>query len=607
MRKRLGRTPVVLAIACVLIAGGVTGAALFPDASRAADGTATTSQTEANSGFDTRIKELEDERTWIIAPMAALIAVLTIGGALSVVFSLRDQRRVSQLHELAVSGEFSAQRRAEQSHASFLEESQKTLTLVNDTLRLAKEATDRANQAADVRSKAKLDGMEDRAARLMFSAFEAQDFDALLDNEAHYAELETLARELREFEASVRFEGFSIPPYCAFVRAIDQFLRNDTDEAQHTLRVLDQQQPTGDLHRFTLYWLGYISTTIGRYTEAINRFEDDEVGLSKGNLERLQLERIIKDTKFFKHARDWEERRPAGSRQPKSEPADRYLHVAPILGELAKLADEVNAADKAHRGRISHLVARTRTDIYAWIAYDATRLQKAFSREIVREARISQEGLTSRANERMTEDAALDAIADEGRLAAEGASRRTHAEAEVFASLAERPEVARAFAWVQAEAICAAEDDSDFGVDFAGAECAFALLGAEEEGDDQSVKEAEGRQKQVDAVVKRYQGLVVAIAARRRQHRELRRIAELDAAMVICHTRLVALLPPQARRTDAQEALSTLRHVHEATDAMHANVTVFSSLQRRNLDQGEFVGEAETLVKHAHIDIVESA
>jgi hypothetical protein len=549
MRKRLGRTPAVLAIACVLIAGDATGAALFPNSSRAANSTTTTSQTNVNSGFETRIKELEDERTWIIAPMAALIAVLTIGGALSVVFSLRDQQRVSQLHGLAVSGEFSAQRRAEQSHASFLEESQKTLTLVNDTLLLAKEATDRANQAADVRSKAKLDGMEDRAARLMFSAFEAQDFDALLDNEAHYAELETLARELREFEASVRFEGLSIPPYCAFVRAIGQFLRNDTDGAQHALRVLDQQEPTGDLHRFTLYWLGYISTTIGKYTEAINRFEDDEDGLSKGNLERLQLERIIKDTKFFKHARDWEQR-PAGASQPKNEPADRYAHIAPVLGELAKLADEVSAADKAHKGRMSHLVARTRADVYAWIAYNPTHLQKGLSREIVREARA-----------------------------------RAGVEAEVFASLAERPEVARAFAWVQAEAILAAEDDPDFGVDFAGAECAFALLAAAEEG--QSAKEGEDRQEQVGAVVKRYQGLIVAIAARRRQHRELRRIAELDAAMVICHTRLVELLAPQERRTDAQEALSTL--------------------QRRNLDQKKFVDEVETLVKQAHIEFVESA
>jgi hypothetical protein len=387
----------------------------------------------------------------------------------------------------------------------------------------------------------------------------------------------------------LRSEGLSIPAYCAFVRAIDQFLRNDTDGAQHSLRVLEQQQPTGDLHRFTLYWLGYISTTVGKYDEAINRFEDDEVGLAKGNLERLQLERIILDTRFFRHARDWEMRPADQGRSARREPSERYSEVAPILGRLAELADQVNAGDRAHKGRMSHLVARTRADIYTWIAYDAVHLQTAFTRAVIDEARNSKKALTERVNKGLAQAAGVAAVTEGTRRSLDEARRRTHAqeEAEAFASLAERAEVARALAWLQAEAICSAEDEPDFGVDFAGVECAFALLGAvnEKSGDTRPQQEIDDRQKQVENLVKRYQSLVVAITARRRQHRERRKIAELDAAMVICHARLVALLPPQARRTDAQEAISTLRHVHDATDVMQGNVTVLSSLQRRNLDQ----------------------
>lgn len=86
-------------------------------------------------------KHVDDVRDYVqllLWPIGILLAVLTIGGALSVVFSIRDQRRVSQLHELTVTGELASQRRSEQSFSSFLDESQKTLTLVNDTLRLAK-------------------------------------------------------------------------------------------------------------------------------------------------------------------------------------------------------------------------------------------------------------------------------------------------------------------------------------------------------------------------------------------------------------------------------------------------------------------------------------
>src|ERR1700722_18055215 len=77
-----------------------------------------------------RVSDLEEIVQLLLAPIAILIGILSLGGALGIVFSLRDQRRLSQLHELAVSSEVSSQRRTELSYSSFLEESQKTLTLV---------------------------------------------------------------------------------------------------------------------------------------------------------------------------------------------------------------------------------------------------------------------------------------------------------------------------------------------------------------------------------------------------------------------------------------------------------------------------------------------
>ncbi len=89
----------------------------------------------------------------ILTPMAILIGILAAGGALGIVFSVRDQRRASQLHALSVSAEVGTQRRIEESYSTFLDESQKTLTLVNDTLGLAKEASVREARSMDLKAK----------------------------------------------------------------------------------------------------------------------------------------------------------------------------------------------------------------------------------------------------------------------------------------------------------------------------------------------------------------------------------------------------------------------------------------------------------------------
>jgi hypothetical protein len=259
---------------------------------------------------------------------------------------------------------------------------------------------------------------------------------------------------------------------------------------------------------------------------------------------------------------------------------------------------------------MSHLVARTRADVYAWIAYDSNHLDApSFTEEVIRDAREARDQLERRVNDLLEGDEPGDPVADDADGERNESRRRMYAEAEtkMFATFDERTDVARAFAWTQAEAICRGEEQPDFGVNFAHAECLYALLDAEGSPGARDENELKVRRERIAAIVGRYEALVVAIAARRREHRELRRIAELDAASVICHARLVALRPVQDRRTDAQEALSILRHVHDATDDMHTGVTVLSSLQRRNLAQAEFVAEIEALAHQAHLDTVGSA
>ena len=110
-----------------------------------------------------QVSGLRDILQLILAPMSILIGILALGGSLGVVFSLRDQRRISQLQELTVGSEVSSQRRTEQSYSAFLDESQKTLTLVNDTLTLAREASDNAAQTMERKARSNLTRIEANA------------------------------------------------------------------------------------------------------------------------------------------------------------------------------------------------------------------------------------------------------------------------------------------------------------------------------------------------------------------------------------------------------------------------------------------------------------
>lgn len=101
----------------------------------------------------------------MLIPITVLVSILAAGGILGVVYSVRDQRRAGQLHELTVGGEVAAQRRSEQSYGSFFEQSQTTISLVNDTLQLAKEANDRAMKSMQSKAQARIDEIEERSRR----------------------------------------------------------------------------------------------------------------------------------------------------------------------------------------------------------------------------------------------------------------------------------------------------------------------------------------------------------------------------------------------------------------------------------------------------------
>jgi hypothetical protein len=516
-------------------------------------------------------EQLKERTTWVIYPIGVLLAVLTLGGGLSVVFSIREQRRATQLHELSVVGEVSSQRRAEQSYGSFLEQSHTTIALVNDTLLLAKEASAREARSGRSKAEERVGAIEALSEALMLQVFREEDFELLLDDRDHRRDLHRIGQQLRELETSLNVQDIKLPPYTTFVKAVDQFLLDDTESAIHALRRASQDDQISDLHRFTLYWLGYMLTTVGEYQEAITRFRDDEIGLPKDDAERVQLERMVIETEFFRSAKPTEQQdEPAVDARG---PHERFAAVADLLDRLASLAVDIdNTTHSVAKTHTRQEVAQTRADIYAWIAYDPSRLDEP----------IKGEDAYRSAGKVPMLDTPGESLAQETQERQPKGPARVFADSDAFTELGDG-DAFRVWALKQARAICEREQEKaalNFYVAFAMAECSFML--------------AMNEQAELEFA-----------AAERRLDREFgedlekRKLATLHESLLICHSRELALHVKEEgeRSRESKVIRQASRDAQAAVQGMgQPNVTVFSQIQRRNISQAEFRDEIEEIV-----------
>jgi tetratricopeptide (TPR) repeat protein len=494
-------------------------------------------------------------------PVTVLVSILAAGGLLGIVYSFRDQRRASQLHDLTVGGEIASQKRSEQSYASFLDQSQTTLSLVNDTLGLAKQAHDRAMQSMENKAQSRVDEIEERSQTLLLDVFAQEEFELIINDDHRRHELHDIASDLRSLEGYLSLQDIPLREYTKFVKALDQFLLDDTDAAIHALRLASQEGTVGELQRFIQYWLGYMLTTVGDYEEAIRKFEHDEVEMDKDHPEFFQLERIIDETKFFQIAKQnaQKEAPPRGGRVV-TPPASRFELVAGLLDQLAELAEHLEESEHQHAKHHTRLeIARTRADIYEWVAYDSDHLDDPLEAEEIARATTALGGET-----------AARKIVKAGGFAASPA----------WKSLCDADAV-RAWALMQALSVCGSVEKRNLDLEFARAECLFKL--GQREDADRAFESAE------HALHHEFEEL-----------HEKRRSASIHQSVLICHSRLLKL-----REDDPAEQRELRRRIIDAAretvdvvkDMRQRRVTVFSQIQRRNISQTEFREEVQEIVR----------
>lgn len=546
------------------------------------------------------VKEHEKIIDYLLFPVTVLVGILSLGGAIGVVFSIRDQRRVSQLHELNVAGEASSQRRTEQSYGSFFEQSQTTLSLVNETLQLAKEATAQAAKSMDEKAQVRVDAIEEKAQKLMLELFNKHEFDVVVVNAGRRRELQEIAKELRALEGYLSLQNIKLGHYTKFIKAIDQFIEGETEAALSELQLASQDPIVGDLQKFIEYWVGYILTTVGQYGEAVERFKHDELDLPETSSQHAQLERIIIETEFFLIAKPkpQAERDESEFADPRS-PRDRFGAVASLLDRLEKLSqklEESGTKDEEAHTRLE--VARTRADIFEWVAYDRKHLDDPIDEEIVEEAT------------RIIESAPEEDFEQIQTAAEDPSSGRAKKfiDSPVWVRLGETDaadDLFRCWALLQAQAICSAWEKVSAEVAFALAECHFKLR------DSRATEEFNNADDELHEKMG--------------EHREQRHEATVLQSLLICHCRLLKLQDMKEKEEKKAEEEGTVSEDHqeenkefrqketgairatqrEVLDAVRkmgrGRVTIFSQIQRRNLTQEEFQAEVNDIFNEMHL------
>jgi len=214
-----------------------------------------------------------------------------------------SEKRASQAFVLALAGETATQRRAAEVHEKFLAGSRETLDLVNATLTLAKEASERAAKAIETKARLILDELDQECQSLLASV-PAQDDRALVANPTSRSDLRSLAHKISGFEIN-RFilpEDIQLTPPCLFIRGMDFHLGQQFDDAFRNWRNVALAPGTSNsLKSLAWYWIGYEQNNLNRFGDAEQSFENALQFATGGR--RYELQRIMIETRFFNKAK----------------------------------------------------------------------------------------------------------------------------------------------------------------------------------------------------------------------------------------------------------------------------------------------------------------
>jgi len=243
-------------------------------------------------------KGLDDKLTFIVIALAFFLTVFAaVPGVYSFVMERNSEKRAHKAFKLAYIGEKASQDRADQVHQSFLAGSMTTLNLVNSTLELSKEASQRAANLVQDNARASLRSLDNEAKTLLSDAKESRE---LITNSRKRSKLVGLGAKINGFEISRIMLTSVLPltPHCEFIRGLDFHLKQQFDDAKESwsnVAVSESAEPS--LRGLAYYWIGMERNNLGEFAEAEISFRNSEE-FEKGPWV-FELQRIRLESHFF--------------------------------------------------------------------------------------------------------------------------------------------------------------------------------------------------------------------------------------------------------------------------------------------------------------------
>jgi tetratricopeptide (TPR) repeat protein len=263
---------------------------------------------DVQQSFDKEIAILQERVNtiyWLTGILIAVLAiVLSLGGLGSFVGWIRAESRTSEAHRLFITGERAAQGRSDEVHKTFLESSKNTLNLVNDTLALAKEASERAAHFIENKARLTLEEL-DKNAKLLIESVHKEDDRALVAAPKNRSELRSLAQKIAGFEIN-RFVlpiNIELTSYCLFIRGLDFHLNQQFTEASKCWQSVALRVDTPNpLKSLAWYWIGYEHNNLAEFEDACISFER-ALETAEG-ARRYELKRILLESRFFNKSKE---------------------------------------------------------------------------------------------------------------------------------------------------------------------------------------------------------------------------------------------------------------------------------------------------------------
>jgi len=321
------------------------------------------------------IQDLKTQNAVLTKTFDTLIIYLSIfGGIISIILIFgtitsgiswnTDRKRSNETYSSALKKE----RVSTERDRSLFSQSVETLTLVNETLGLAKEASERAYKAIQEKLNKKHKTLEKEAIDLLEESKAYKNFKVLVENSTVRSNLLILASEIMSLQTNLGMleKEPDLLPHCCFIRGMEFHLNQHFKSAIDYWKLAkDHENIPNPLRIISVYWIGYEQNNLAKYEDAALNFKlasDFATGAMKYELKRITIE-----SKFFDSSKFTSEQ---------------------ILPEIKSLYDDIkNEIDSEEFKAVKSNVGLTLGNIYYQLGRELSESNSKKSIEYYKEAK----------------------------------------------------------------------------------------------------------------------------------------------------------------------------------------------------------------------------